>query len=107
MLKRAAFFVLALLLIPAQAQPQSWGWDDGTVPYVNTPVEIVERMMRMARGRQGRLRDRPRLGRRPPGHRGGEARRERPRRRSRSEPGAPRDAERGEGGRRATARASR
>jgi SAM-dependent methyltransferase len=46
--KRATFFVLALLLVPAQAQPQSWAWDDGTVPYVNTPVEIVERMMRMA-----------------------------------------------------------
>jgi SAM-dependent methyltransferase len=48
MLKRATFFVLAFLLAPAQAQPQSWGWDDGTVPYVNTPVEIVDRMMRMA-----------------------------------------------------------
>jgi SAM-dependent methyltransferase len=49
MLKRATFFVLAAaLLAPAQAQPQSWAWDDGTVPYVNTPVEIVERMMRMA-----------------------------------------------------------
>ena len=48
MLKRATFFVLALLLVPAQAQPQSWAWDDGTVPYVNTPVEIVERRMRMA-----------------------------------------------------------
>src|SRR6185312_4718631 len=48
MLKKAAFSVLAVLLVPAQAQPQSWGWDDGTVPYVNTPVEIVERMMRMA-----------------------------------------------------------
>ena len=48
MLKRAAFIALAFLLAPAQAQPQSWAWDDGTVPYVNTPVEIVERMMRMA-----------------------------------------------------------
>jgi methylase of polypeptide subunit release factors len=48
MLKRATFVVLALLLAPAQAQPQSWAWDDGTVPYVNTPEEIVERMMRMA-----------------------------------------------------------
>src|SRR5947207_12102255 len=49
MLKRAIFFALAALaLAQAQAQPQSWGWDDGTVPYVNTPVEIVERMMRMA-----------------------------------------------------------
>jgi SAM-dependent methyltransferase len=48
MLRRATFCVLALLLAPVQAQPQSWAWDDGTVPYVNTPAEIVERMMRMA-----------------------------------------------------------
>jgi SAM-dependent methyltransferase len=48
MLKRATLFVLATLLAPAQAQPQSWAWDDGTVPYVNTPVEVVERMMRQA-----------------------------------------------------------
>src|SRR5919109_2815992 len=34
--------------LPAAAQPQVWAWDDGTVPYVVTPMEIVERMMRMA-----------------------------------------------------------
>ena len=33
---------------PAFAQPQAWAWDDGTVPYVQTPMEIVERMLRMA-----------------------------------------------------------
>jgi SAM-dependent methyltransferase len=44
---------LALLVAPAQAQPQAWAWDDGTVPYVNTPVEIVERMLRMAEVRAG------------------------------------------------------
>jgi len=33
---------------PAYAQPQTWAWDDGTVPYVVTPMEIVERMLRMA-----------------------------------------------------------
>ncbi|HUQ77029.1 MAG TPA: class I SAM-dependent methyltransferase [Burkholderiales bacterium] len=48
MLKRATLFALAAVLAPAQAQPQSWAWDDGTVPYVNTPVEVVERMMRQA-----------------------------------------------------------
>jgi len=37
-----------LLALPALAQPQSWAWDDGTVPYVNTPMEVVERMLRMA-----------------------------------------------------------
>ena len=41
------FACAALLLAPA-AQAQSWAWDDGTVPYVQTPMEIVERMLRMA-----------------------------------------------------------
>ena len=40
-------FLLALV-VPAHAQPQAWAWDDGTVPYVQTPMEIVERMMRLA-----------------------------------------------------------
>ncbi len=45
----ARFAALAALAsAPALAQPQSWAWDDGTVPYVNTPMEIVERMLRMA-----------------------------------------------------------
>ena len=34
--------------IPAFAQQPAWAWDDGTVPYVQTPMEIVERMLRMA-----------------------------------------------------------
>ena len=45
--------LIALLVSPSAAQPQSWAWDDGTVPYVHTPVEIVERMMRMAEVRAG------------------------------------------------------
>jgi SAM-dependent methyltransferase len=45
--------LLAVLIAPAHAQPQSWAWDDGTVPYVQTPAEIVERMMRMAEVRNG------------------------------------------------------
>jgi len=45
----AAAFVAAL---PAAAQPQAWAWDDGTVPYVQTPMEIVERMLRMAEVRK-------------------------------------------------------
>ena len=47
---------LLLLLcaaLPAQAQVQPWGWDDGTVPYVQTPMEIVERMLRMAEVKPG------------------------------------------------------
>ncbi len=51
MLKKI-FFVLLLLALPVQAQPQAWAWDDGTVPYVVTPMEIVERMLRMAEVRK-------------------------------------------------------
>jgi SAM-dependent methyltransferase len=47
MLKKI-LFVFLLLALPAHAQPQAWAWDDGTVPYVVTPMEIVERMLRMA-----------------------------------------------------------
>ena len=38
----------ALAFAAAQACAQSWAWDDGSVPFVVTPPEIVERMMRMA-----------------------------------------------------------
>jgi SAM-dependent methyltransferase len=38
----------AIALIAAPAAAQSWAWDDGSVPFVVTPPEIVERMMRMA-----------------------------------------------------------
>lgn len=50
----ARFIALLLALaVPAHAQPQAWAWDDGTVPYVQTPMEIVERMMRMAEVTKG------------------------------------------------------
>jgi SAM-dependent methyltransferase len=45
---RRLFLAVLVVAVPASAQPQSWGWDDGTVPYVQTPMEIVERMLRMA-----------------------------------------------------------
>jgi SAM-dependent methyltransferase len=47
------FLVLVLFALPVQAQTQTWGWDDGTVPYVQTPMEIVERMLRMAEVKKG------------------------------------------------------
>jgi SAM-dependent methyltransferase len=45
---KETLLLLAALALPAQAQSQAWAWDDGTVPYVQTPMEIVERMLRMA-----------------------------------------------------------
>src|SRR5919108_2375659 len=39
---------MMMAALPALAQQPAWAWDDGTVPYVQTPMEIVERMLRMA-----------------------------------------------------------
>lgn len=45
-LRRLAQFAFVAAAAPAAAQ--SWAWDDGTVPFVVTPEEIVERMLRVA-----------------------------------------------------------
>ncbi len=34
-------------------QAQSWAWDDGTTPYVVSPPEVVDRMLRLAEPRPG------------------------------------------------------
>jgi hypothetical protein len=34
---------------------QSWAWDDGTVPFVVSPPEVVDRMLRLAEPRPGEL----------------------------------------------------
>jgi SAM-dependent methyltransferase len=47
------FLAASFIAFAGSAAAQSWGWDDGTVPYVQTPAEIVERMMRMAEVGQG------------------------------------------------------
>jgi SAM-dependent methyltransferase len=44
----AALAALPLTALSQAWQPQTWGWDDGTTPYVQTPMDIVERMLRMA-----------------------------------------------------------
>ena len=45
---RIVIAVVLIAALPAFAQQAAWSWDDGTVPYVQTPMEIVERMLRMA-----------------------------------------------------------
>jgi SAM-dependent methyltransferase len=45
---RTVVFALLAGVLPVHAQSQAWAWDDGTVPFVVTPMEIVERMLRMA-----------------------------------------------------------
>ena len=47
------FLAVLVVAFPVSAQTQTWGWDDGTVPYVQTPMEIVERMLRMAEVTKG------------------------------------------------------
>ena len=43
-------FLLSVIALAGatSAAAQSWAWDDGSVPFVVTPPEIVERMMRLA-----------------------------------------------------------
>jgi SAM-dependent methyltransferase len=46
---RRLWLAAALLFAPqAQAQTPAFSWDDGSIPFVVTPPEIVERMLRMA-----------------------------------------------------------
>jgi SAM-dependent methyltransferase len=47
--------LLSLLLFgfAGAVAAQAWSWDDGTVPFVVTPNEIVERMLRMAEVKAG------------------------------------------------------
>ena len=45
---RIAIAAVLIAALPAFAQQPAWSWDDGTVPYVQTPMDIVERMLRMA-----------------------------------------------------------
>ena len=53
MISITRLFLLFWIALPLHAQVQAWGWDDGTVPYVQTPMEIVERMLRMAEVKKG------------------------------------------------------
>jgi SAM-dependent methyltransferase len=45
----------ALCALSLAAQAQSWAWDDGTTPYVQSPMDVVERMLRLAEPKPGEL----------------------------------------------------
>jgi len=49
---RFLLFVLQAL-VAASAGAQSWAWDDGTVPYVSSPEQVVERMLYLAQPKAG------------------------------------------------------
>ena len=42
-----------LSLVSGVVHAQSWAWDDGTVPYVQSPYEVVDRMLRLAEPKAG------------------------------------------------------
>lgn len=42
-----------LFALPLLANAQSWAWDDGTTPYVQSPMEVVERMLWLAQPKPG------------------------------------------------------
>ena len=48
LLCKAAAGIFLLLAAMASCNAQSWAWDDGTVPFVVTPKEVVDRMLRIA-----------------------------------------------------------
>jgi len=55
MLFRKSVLLSALCLLPMLAGAQSWAWDDGTTPYVQSPMEVVDRMLRLAEPKPGEL----------------------------------------------------
>ena len=53
---KSAFLSLAVACaLASAASAQSWAWDDGTVPFVVSPPEVVDRMLRLAEPRAGEL----------------------------------------------------
>ncbi len=49
----AYFTIAAVCLLASTAAAQSWAWDDGTVPFVVSPPEVVDRMLRLAEPKAG------------------------------------------------------
>ena len=52
-LGRFALVLLVFSAAAARAQMPPFAWDDGTVPYVNTPMEVVERMLILGQVKAG------------------------------------------------------
>src|SRR4051812_16614017 len=44
---------IAALAFPLLVHGQTWAWDDGTTPYVQSPMDVVDRMLRMAEPKPG------------------------------------------------------
>ena len=46
-------WIAAVLLAPTLTQAQAVYWDDGSTPYVQSPMEVVDRMLRLAEPKPG------------------------------------------------------
>jgi SAM-dependent methyltransferase len=54
-MKSAFLSLAAACALASAASAQSWAWDDGSVPFVVSPPEVVDRMLRLAEPRAGEL----------------------------------------------------
>jgi hypothetical protein len=52
-MNRKYLIAFVLALAPLLGEAQSWAWDDGTTPYVQSPMDVVDRMLRMAEPKPG------------------------------------------------------
>ncbi len=52
-MKFTHWIALTALLAAGTASAQSWAWDDGTTPFVVSPPEVVDRMLRLAEPKPG------------------------------------------------------
>ena len=52
-MKLIHWMLLATVLVAGGASAQSWAWDDGTVPFVTSPPEVVDRILRLAEPKAG------------------------------------------------------
>ena len=52
-MNRRNFIAGAVLTVPLLVHAQSWAWDDGTTPYVQSPMDVVERMLWLAQPKPG------------------------------------------------------
>ena len=54
-MKSAFLSLAAACAFASAASAQSWAWDDGSVPFVVSPLEVVDRMLRLAEPKPGEL----------------------------------------------------
>jgi SAM-dependent methyltransferase len=54
-MKKAFLLLCTACMLASAASAQTWAWDDGTVPFVVSPPEVVDRMLRLADPRPGEL----------------------------------------------------